>query len=137
SVSEDGTLTTSGNLLANDSDIDNGTALAVANAGTYVGTYGTLTLNADGSYSYSLNNGSSAVQSLRQGQSVSDVFAYLATDGLAQTSGSLSVGVAGVNDAPVGLAGRAALSEGGSVFRPGRVATHGDEDGGSPCRATA
>ena len=41
----------SGNVLTNDTDVDV-EPLTVANPGTYVGTYGTLTLAADGSYTY-------------------------------------------------------------------------------------
>ena len=55
-------------MLANDSDADPGDTLRVSNPGTYTGSYGTLTLNTDGGYSYVLANGSAAVQSLRAGQ---------------------------------------------------------------------
>jgi VCBS repeat-containing protein len=101
SVGEDGVLSASGNVLGNDSDADAGTTLAVSNAGTYAGTYGTLTLGADGGYGYALNNGANAVQSLRAGQVVSDVFAYTASDGIVGTPGSLTVSVTGANDAPL------------------------------------
>ncbi len=43
-----------GNVLSNDSDIEND-PLTVFNPGVHVGQYGTLTINNDGSYSYSLN----------------------------------------------------------------------------------
>ena len=46
----------SGKLLANDTDVDAGTTLTIANPGAKVGAYGTLTLAADGTYSYSLAN---------------------------------------------------------------------------------
>ena len=74
SVTEDTTLSASGNVITDvpaDSDV-NGDPIAVsavngasANVGAAIaGTYGTLTLNADGSYSYALNNASAAVQGL-------------------------------------------------------------------------
>jgi len=110
-VQEDVVLTATGNVLANDYDIDQGDVLSVANAGSYVGTYGTLTLNADGSYSYALNNSSMGVQSLAEGQVVTDVFDYVATDGLAETPSTLTVSITGTNDAPIVAADTAAVQE--------------------------
>jgi large repetitive protein len=64
-----------------------------------VGTYGTLVLNADGSYSYTPTAGAQALQA---GQNVADVFAYTVTDPSGQTaSTTLTITVTGVNDAPV------------------------------------
>ena len=100
-VKEDINITANGNVLANDTDADAGTVLTVANAGTLQGTYGTLVLNANGNYSYALNNASNAVQSLRAGQTVTEVFAYQATDGIAITPSTLTVTITGTNDAPV------------------------------------
>jgi len=100
-VSEDGQLTASGNVLANDSDVDAGTALKVAAPGTYTGAYGTLTIAQDGSYTYNLNNGAANVQALEQGQTVVDSFAYAATDGVASTASSLDITITGASDMPV------------------------------------
>ena len=55
SVQEDLGITANGNVLANDSDVDLGTVLTVANAGTYQGSFGSLVLNADGNYTYALD----------------------------------------------------------------------------------
>src|SRR3970282_1149205 len=79
-VQEDLSVAATGNVLANDSDIDQGTVLTVAHAGVFAGQFGQLTLNADGSYTYALDNGSLAVQSLAEGQVVTETFAYAATD---------------------------------------------------------
>ncbi len=100
-VQEDGALIASGNVLANDSDVDVGTTLVVAAPGDLAGAYGALSLAADGGYTYTLNNAASAVQSLAAGQSVTDAFTYAASDGLVSTSGTLTIGVAGTNDAPL------------------------------------
>jgi VCBS repeat-containing protein len=86
----------SGNVLANDTDPENDT-LTVDNPGTYAGTYGTLTLNANGSYTYVPN---AAADGLAAGESAQDVFNYTATDGGATDSATLTVTVNGVNDAP-------------------------------------
>jgi VCBS repeat-containing protein len=95
STSEDSSV--AGNVLANDTDVD-GESLTVANPGIYVGAYGTLTLNTDGSYSYAPN---SAAQGLDDGETGQDVFAYSASDGTASGSATLTVTVNGANDAPV------------------------------------
>ncbi|HEX8573833.1 MAG TPA: Ig-like domain-containing protein [Allosphingosinicella sp.] len=87
----------SGNVLANDTDVD-GEALTVANPGTYVGTYGTLTVAADGSYTYTPGSGA---QALDVGESAQDVFSYTASDGTDSDSATLTVTVTGLNDAPV------------------------------------
>ena len=104
SVSEDGStvaITTTGNVLANDTDVDTGDTLSVLTPGALHGNYGDLTLRADGSYSYTLNNSAANVQSLRAGQYVTDTFAYIATDDLATAASSLTVNIAGSNDAPI------------------------------------
>src|SRR5574340_1056088 len=98
-MSQDAVQPVSGNVLSNDSDIDQGTVLSVVNAGVIAGNYGSLTLNADGNYSYALDN--ALVQSLGAGQHVTEIFAYQATDGIAATSATLTVTIAGMNDAPV------------------------------------
>lgn len=94
-----------GNVLANDSDPDEGNVLTVVGAGTYVGQYGTLVLAANGSYSYSLRSGDADVQGLRNGQVVTDSFAYSVTDNAlferATIGSNLTVTVQGSNDTPV------------------------------------
>lgn len=46
-----------------------------------IGVLGTLNIQADGSYTYALNNNSAAFQSLAAGQSLPDVFEYTLSDG--------------------------------------------------------
>ncbi|MDD2893964.1 MAG: VCBS domain-containing protein, partial [Halothiobacillaceae bacterium] len=120
-VQEDVTLSATGNVLANDVDIDQGTVLQVANSGVFIGQYGTLTLNADGSYEYVLDNASLGVQSLAQGQIVTDAFDYAATDGIASTPSTLTVSITGTNDAPVVMADTAAVQEDLNVVTSGNV----------------
>ena len=120
-VQEDVTLVATGNVLSNDSDVDQGTVLSVANAGVFVGQFGQLTLNADGSYTYVLNNSSLAVQSLAQGQVVTETFAYQATDGIASTPSTLTVTITGTNDAPVTTVDTAAVQEDLSITATGNV----------------
>jgi VCBS repeat-containing protein len=101
----------SGNVLANDTDVDVET-LTVANPGTYVGANGTLVLAADGSYTYTPNAGA---QALDDGEVVSDVFSYTASDGTASDTATLTIIVNGVNDAPVANDDTASTTEEASV----------------------
>jgi VCBS repeat-containing protein len=89
----------SGNLLANDSDIDAGTQLAVT-AGSFAGKYGNLVLNSDGSYVYQLD-ASASIKALGRGASVVEHFDYTGGDGFAALLSSLDITIAGTNDAPV------------------------------------
>ncbi len=91
-----------GNVLANDTDEDKDQVLSVIGAGARTGQYGTLTLNANGSYAYAVN--SVAVQRLAVGQTVSESFGYVVTDNAyrpATASSTLTVTIEGRNDAPV------------------------------------
>ena len=70
-----GDPTATGNVLTNDTDVDNGDTKTVSavngSAGNVgkarVGNYGTVTINADGSWSYALNNGDPDTNALAQG----------------------------------------------------------------------
>ncbi len=103
-----------GNVLANDTDVDAGDSKTVsavagvaANVGAaLVGTYGTLTLNADGSYSYVVNDANATVNALRLAtDTLTDTFAYTMKDTAGATStANLVVTIQGSNDAPVAVA---------------------------------
>jgi len=101
----------SGNVITDataDSDI-NGNPIAVSavnggagNVGASVaGTYGTLVVNANGSYTYTLNNALPSVQSLGATATATDIFTYTITDGVtpnASATATLTVTVHGSND---------------------------------------
>jgi VCBS repeat-containing protein len=77
------------------------------------GAYGTLTLNADGSYTYVPNEASKALGEQEGGQ---DVFSYSLVDSTGLiTSTTLSISVQGTNDAPVVQDDLAATKSGESV----------------------
>ena len=70
-----------------------------ANGTNVAGTYGTLVLGADGSYTYTLNNANPAVQALNAGQTTTDVFTYTITDADGDVSTTtLTVTLTGTND---------------------------------------
>ncbi|MGF6690620.1 VCBS repeat-containing protein [Metapseudomonas resinovorans] len=103
----------SGNVLGNDvGGADqpkaftswNGVAGATAgeNGSLLVNTpYGVVTLNADGSYSFALANGSAAVEALTEGQQVTLQYAYSMQDADGDPSNStLTLTITGSNDLP-------------------------------------
>ena len=74
-----------------------GTAGTVGHALT--GTYGQLTLNANGSYSYVANQDAADV--LDAGDTATDVFNYTISDGTATDTATITITILGANDAPV------------------------------------
>ncbi|MDZ4103965.1 MAG: putative Ig domain-containing protein [Hydrogenophaga sp.] len=96
----DATTPVTGNVLHNDTDPD-GDALSLLNPGVQRGILGVINWQADGSYTYLLNDMLPQVRSLGAGQSATELFAYTATDGQAKAQGELAITVQGMNDAPV------------------------------------
>ncbi|KQW78746.1 VCBS domain-containing protein [Brevundimonas sp. Root1279] len=102
----------SGNVLCNDIEIENetmtvsgaragleaagGSMTVISGATVIVGTYGTLTINADGSYDYEITD-----ETLSAGQFVEEAFTYHVNDATGQGSdAALVFCVMGSNDAP-------------------------------------
>jgi len=76
------------------------------------GTYGSLTLQTDGTYSYALDNSKPATQALAQGAVASDLFTYQVSDAHGLNDlGQITVGVTGTNDAPTASAGSGVTNE--------------------------
>ena len=95
-----------------------GTAGTVGNPAGLVGAHGTLTLNADGSYTYVVNDNDGAVQALNVGDTITDSFNYTVQDpgGLTDTA-VLTITIHGADDAPV------AHDDAGSAAAKGANAT--------------
>ena len=112
----EGVASTTGNLLTNDSERYNSqlgpTSVLSLSAGSLSATFGSLTWDSNGSYTYSLNNASSNVSALEHGQSVTDTFSYTVSDAYHNTSVStLTVTVYG-EDKPDASADSASITEG-------------------------
>lgn len=84
-----------GSVKSNDFDFE-GQPLTVT-GGTFTGTYGTLTLNSNGTYSYVQF---ASTQALAVGETVTDSFNYTVSDGSGTDTGALVFHIAGANDAP-------------------------------------
>ncbi len=94
-VTEDATLTASGKLDV--SDLDAGQAAFVAQARTD-GDHGTFAIDANGNWTYALNNGDPKVQALAEGESLTETFTVASLDG---TTSTVTVTIDGTNDLPV------------------------------------
>jgi VCBS repeat-containing protein len=102
-VQEDGDLVATGTASFN--DVDQGDVLSYSVQGGGAGTYGSLSINANGEWTYSLNNGSAAVQALNAGPSVQDTFTVVADDGNGGlATQDVSINVDGANE-PFSMAG--------------------------------
>ena len=138
SVNEDATVTQStgsGLLVADDTDADGNTLtvtqIAVTGSGdnavtasstynsgspeTVTGTYGQLTVGADGSYTYVANQ--SAADDLDAGDRVTDSFTYTVSDGINTDTATLIITVTGINDAPVAVNDTDTVNEDATVTR--------------------
>jgi VCBS repeat-containing protein len=91
SVTEDNVLSASGALTISDPDTNE----ASFQAATTSGTYGSLSINAAGAWTYTLNNNEPAVQALNQGQSLQDQVTVLSVDGTAQ---QITITINGTDD---------------------------------------
>lgn len=125
-------------VLANDSDIDPDAlaVTAVAFEGhtvlagqALVGRYGTLSLNADGSYRYDADQ--AAADALKPGESQQEVFTYTVSDGQGGlTTATLTFTVDGAADAATFTgADTGAVAENGTLVATGTLAT-ADPDAG-------
>jgi VCBS repeat-containing protein len=103
-----------GNVLSNDTDVDAGDTKTVIGVSAGVqasaagpvsspitGSFGSITIAADGAYAYTVDNSNPTVQSLNVGQSLQDVFTYTMQDsgGLTSTA-QVTVTIEGANEAP-------------------------------------
>ncbi|WP_294229845.1 VCBS domain-containing protein [uncultured Shimia sp.] len=101
-VTEDGAVQSASGAVVAD-DIDKNDTLSYNVVGSSTGTYGTLALDPNtGTWSYVLNNSSAAVQALAAGQTVTETFDVLVSDGNGGfDTATISIDVNGSNDAPV------------------------------------
>ncbi len=123
-VTEDATNNkATGDVAAAEDSEGDTLAVSQASQGTHRGNYGTLVLNADGTYEYTLDNTNATVNGLNTGSTpLVDSFSFTVTDfgfgGRQQdTSGTsaLNITINGNNDAPVGKDDTATVLEEGTA----------------------
>ena len=98
-------LTLTGNVLDNDVQGADRVAVGPVTAGTFTGTYGTLVLNANGTYTYTLDANDADFKNLHGGGNGTETFAYTITDADGDTSTANLVLNVHNNDDPVCLDG--------------------------------
>ena len=130
-----------GNVLTNDVDVDSTTngetrvVTAITNSASVsgtlgaslAGTYGSVTLLANGSYTYVVDNNNATVQGLRSSaDTLTDSFTYTLRDTAgASASATLNITIRGANDNPIAVNDTGSAIEAGGVRNgtPGSPAT--------------
>ncbi len=134
-VIEDGQLTASGRVTA--TDVDHGAALTYS--GDAIGAFGTFTVAADGTWTYTLDNDAALVQSMGEGDWKTETFKVTVTDDKGANAaedpgGTVIITIQGTNDAPTALKFTAAnWTSGNSLPDAGNtigVLDANDPDGG-------
>jgi VCBS repeat-containing protein len=95
-VAEDGTLVATGTITVDDPDTGESSVQPQSNV---AGSYGTFSILADGTWTYTLDNDDPAVQALAEGQTVTDSFTVTSFDGTATET--IEITITGTNDVPV------------------------------------
>ncbi|MCA9137073.1 MAG: cadherin domain-containing protein [Planctomycetales bacterium] len=100
----------SGNVLDNDSDIDTSASLSVVRFGDrlhdsqdFIGQYGTISWNRNGSFNYRADMSNPEVRGLLATQTLSEVIPYVVSDGIAEVGSSLTVTLEGTNHGPTDI----------------------------------
>ncbi|MDP2542916.1 beta strand repeat-containing protein, partial [Tenacibaculum discolor] len=106
SISANSTGTVTGNVLANDSG---STAISVTEVdvypsmvnNTYTTLYGTITIQANGTYTYDVDETNASVTGLKSGESLDDIISYTVADAIGiKDYGILTITINGVDEAP-------------------------------------
>ncbi len=134
-VTEDSTVVATGTLTI--ADADTGQSVFAVQTGT-AGSYGTFSVTAAGVWTYTLDDASTAVQALNDGESLTDSFSVASSDGSA--SETVTVTINGTNDAvadidvnldnvALGTGGFKIVGENAADYSGQTVASAGDVNG--------
>jgi len=130
---EDTALTiAAADLLANDTDVDNGAVLSVVGVSATSALGAAVSLDVGGDIGYD-PTAAAALQALAEGETATDTFTYTVTDEHGATdTATVSVAVTGVNDAPIMVGGDAAgvVQEDATLVATGQL-TATDVDNGA------
>ncbi|WP_108880577.1 Ig-like domain-containing protein [Anderseniella sp. Alg231-50] len=124
SVTEDSapfSLTTGGTLTI--ADPDNGQAQFISS--TYGGTYGDVTINPLGGWTYTASNLNPVIDALDAGETLTDVISVTSVDG---TSHDITITINGANDAPVANPDLLTVDSNDTEPTTGNVLTDGSPD---------
>ena len=120
-TTEDSAPTTGGTLTVTDPDAGEAAFNPLSNV---AGAHGTLSINAAGAWTYTLNNADPAVQALGAGQSLpNETFTVTTIDGTSQV---VTVTINGTNDVPVAQGASVAVTEDAPLLTGSVIATDAD-----------
>ena len=121
-LAEDGVPdTVSGNALAGAHPGDGNNIFAWVTPPS-AARYGSISLNPDGTFTYTIDNSLPIVQELGVGDQVVEHFIYTYTDAAGEkATGSLDISIIGTNDVPTVAASTASVSDSGSAGVPSGV----------------
>ncbi len=113
------TAPVTGNVLSNDTDIDSGTTLTITNiavkaaqsgasqsasaqtALSATGVFGSISIQSNGSYTYTVDKSDTDFLALRDGQKATETFTYSVSDGQGGTAtAELNIVLTGINEGP-------------------------------------
>ena len=123
-LDDDTDLDTSSSLTVTNISHSNGNSGSVNSGTTYdgtgnqagttiIGTYGTLTIGADGSYTYTADQ--DAADNIADGSSEIDVFTYTVSDGTATDTATITITVNGVNNEVSGTNDTGSVTDGNTL----------------------
>ncbi len=118
---KNGSIKTQGDLTVVDTDLGE----AHFASQVLVGQFGSLSIDANGHWSYEANNLQAAVQQLGRGDELHETFTVASVDG---TTHEIKIEIDGVNDLPVMTSQSQPVKEDGAVFHGQMVATDVDQD---------
>ena len=111
------TVTNISHSNSNTDTVDSGSTYSDSGGepGSIAGTYGTITIGADGSYKYVVAD-NSTMDALDAGDIVTDVFTYTISDGNGGTdTATITITITGINDAPTAVADTDTVTANGTV----------------------
>ena len=121
--------------MSNDTDADGDSLTVSAISGGSLGsalngTYGQLTMNANGSYTYTANR--DAADPLDPGDTVTDTFTYTVSDGTDTDTATLTITITGVNDPITAVNDTDAVNEDATINRSTSDSQELDHDDTDP-----
>ncbi len=105
-----------GDVADTDVDLETLTVSAVSGGTvgvTLTGLYGSIVIDSDGSYTYTLDSDNADVVALGEGETLTETFTYTSSDGVLSDDADLVITVFGTNEAPTLVADIAVVSDEG------------------------
>ncbi|MGL5295054.1 MAG: VCBS domain-containing protein, partial [Aeromonas sp.] len=115
----DGKLETSGTLTITGGDTSDQGFIA----GTQTGTFGNLTVDANGNWSYAADNSNPVIQAMKPGESKVESFVVTNSDGITTTTVTITIN--GADDKPTLTGDKDAVTEDTNVNADGNLETSG------------